>query len=126
MALLSVAGVKLDVVVGSASDAGERYPAEGIEPPPGVVVLTEGKRGGSYRTGDGATGRWPSTPVPRPQPGVISDSYGCGDSFAGGLTFGLGAGLPLDGALELAARCGAACLSGRGPYGAQLDSSAAP
>ncbi len=120
MALLSAAGVFLDVVVGSASDPGERYPAGGVAPPPGAVVLTEGARGGSYRTADHRTGRWTPAPVPRPRPGVIPDAYGCGDSFAGGLTFGLGAGLPLDGALELAARCGAACLAGRGPYGAQL------
>jgi hypothetical protein len=28
--------------------------------------------------------------------------------------------MPLDQALELAARCGAACLTGRGPYAGQL------
>ena len=53
-------------------------------------------------------------------PGVAVDAYGCGDSFAAGLTFGLGAGMALDDAIVLAARCGAACLTGRGPYEAQL------
>jgi ribokinase len=48
------------------------------------------------------------------------DTYGAGDSFAGGLTFALGAGLPVDEALALAARCGAAALTGRGPYEGQL------
>ena len=55
-----------------------------------------------------------------PPPGRPVDAYGCGDSFAAGLTFGLGRGDGVDGALELAARCGAACLTGRGPYEAQL------
>ena len=53
-------------------------------------------------------------------PGPVSDAYGCGDSFAAGLTFGLGEGRPLAGALVLAARCGAACLTGRGPFAGQL------
>jgi ribokinase len=50
----------------------------------------------------------------------VVDAYGCGDSFAAGLTFALGRGDELDGALDLAARCGAACLAGRGPYAGQL------
>jgi ribokinase len=48
------------------------------------------------------------------------DSYGCGDSFAAGLTYALGAGLGLDDAFALAARCGAECTGGRGPYERQL------
>jgi ribokinase len=55
-----------------------------------------------------------------PPPGAAVDTYGCGDSFAAGLTFGLAAGLGLDAALTLGARCGAWCLAGRGPYGRQL------
>ncbi len=63
------------------------------------------------RAGAGRRSRRPATPV---------DAYGCGDSFAAGLTYGLGAGLELPAALTLAARCGAWCLCGRGPYGNQL------
>jgi ribokinase len=47
----------------------------------------------------------------------VADAYGCGDSFAAGLTYGLGAGDDIDAALALAARNGAACLTARGPYG---------
>jgi ribokinase len=82
-----------------------------------VVVFTEGGHGGSYRTRGGETGRWAAAEPPRDP----VDSYGCGDSFAAGLTYGLGAGLELDDALVLAARCGAVCLTGRGPYGRQLS-----
>jgi ribokinase len=49
------------------------------------------------------------------------DSYGCGDSFAAGLTVGLARGLDLEEALALGARCGAHCLTGRGALAAQLD-----
>jgi ribokinase len=59
--------------------------------------------------------------VPPILPGPPVDEYGCGDSFAAGLTYGLGAGMAMADALDLAARCGASCLTGRGPYGAQLE-----
>ena len=120
MDLLAGAGVRLDVVAGSAIDPGERYPPDGIDPAPGAVVRTEGPRGGTYVTADGRQGRWEPALVPASPPGVLPDAYGCGDSFTGGLTFGLGTGMPLDQALALAARCGAACRAGRGAYGAQL------
>ncbi|HEX9313161.1 MAG TPA: PfkB family carbohydrate kinase, partial [Actinomycetota bacterium] len=58
----------------------------------------------------------PATPLPGPR----VDAYGCGDSFAAGLTYGLGAGLPLEEVFDLAARCGASCMTGRGPYQGQL------
>jgi len=48
------------------------------------------------------------------------DAYGAGDSFAAGLAYALGEGRDIDTALELAARCGAVCMTGRGPYGRQL------
>jgi ribokinase len=51
-------------------------------------------------------------------PGPLQDTYGAGDSFAAGLTFGLAEGLPMDEAIALAARSGAAALSRRGAHGA--------
>jgi ribokinase len=48
------------------------------------------------------------------------DAYGAGDSFAAGLTYGLADRRSPEDALELAARCGAACMTGRGPYEGQL------
>ena len=58
---------------------------------------------------------------PAPLPGPIVDTYGCGDCFAAGLTFGLARGGSIEDAVALAARCGAAVMTGRGPYSAQLD-----
>ncbi|MGH2782535.1 MAG: PfkB family carbohydrate kinase [Thermoleophilaceae bacterium] len=114
--ILQEAGVQLDALVASARDPGERYAPGDLEPPPRYAVRTMGARGGEYATPAGARGGWHATPIPGP----VSDFYGCGDSFAGGLTHGLGAGLSIDAALELGARCGAACATGRGPFEGQL------
>jgi ribokinase len=113
---LAASGVELDVLVASAKDPGERYEPGSLEPPPRVVVRTAGAAGGQWEAADGRHGRWEATPLPGP----VRDSYGCGDSFAGGLTYGLGAGGSLEDALLLAARCGAACMTGSGPYEGQL------
>lgn len=112
--LLASAGVQLDAVVGSSADVAERY--HPFEPPPRCVAITAGARGGDWTAGDGRTGRWEAAPLPGP----AVDAYGAGDSFAGGLVYALGAGMEIGAALALAARCGATCMTGRGPYGRQL------
>jgi ribokinase len=117
LGVLAQAGVELDALVASSRDAGERYTPGDLEPPPLRVVLTAGAEGGRWETQAGESGSWTAAPAPGP----VSDVYGCGDSFAGGLTYGLGSGLPLPEAIELGARCGAACATGRGPYAAQID-----
>jgi ribokinase len=109
-------GVELDALVLSREDEIERREALRAEGEARLVVWTEGDRGGSYRIRGGGEGRW----APALLPGDPVDSYGCGDSFAAGLTYGLGAGLELADALALAARCGATCLTGHGPYERQL------
>jgi ribokinase len=114
--VLAAAAVELDALVASSRDRGERYEPGDLEPPPRHVVRTAGSAGGEYETAAGERGRWEASPPPGP----VSDFYGCGDSFAAGLTYGLGAGLPIGEAVVLGARCGAACATGRGPYEVQL------
>lgn len=109
---LAQAGVQIDALVASASDVGERYAPGDIEPPPSLVLRTAGAAGGSLTTADGHTTDW----EPAPLPGPPLDAYGAGDCFAAGFTFGLGQGLPEAEAIALGARCGAACLSRRGPH----------
>jgi len=113
---LSEAGVALDALVGSGSDEGERYRRGDIDPEPALVVQTAGERGGSWSAADGSSGTWAAQPLPGP----VADAYGCGDSFAAGLTYGLGAGMPVPDAIELAARCGAHAITGEGAVAGQL------
>ena len=113
---LADAHVELDALVSSGRDPGEVYRRGDLDPEPKIVVRTLGGAGGEWETAAGERGKW----GPAPLPGPVADSYGAGDSFAAGLTYGLGAGWGIDKAVELAARCGAACLTGRGPYEGQL------
>jgi ribokinase len=113
---LAHAGVRLDALVSSAKDRGERYESGEIDPPPLLVVRTAGAAGGSVVAADGRSSEWAAAPLPSPP----VDAYGAGDSFAAGLTYGLGDGRSPQEALVLAARCGAACMTGRGPYEGQL------
>jgi ribokinase len=122
-------GVRLDALVLSGEDAIERREAAEAVRDAELLVLTEGAHGGTYRARSGtpsdvhgsggadASGAWKAFPPP----GEPRDSYGCGDSFVAGLTYGLGARMALPDALSLGARCGAVCLTGRGPYERQLS-----
>lgn len=117
VATVKEAGVQLDALVGSGEDEGELYHPGDLEPAPHVVVTTSGGLGGWVQPGG------PFRPAPLPGPMV--DAYGCGDSFAAGLTYALARGDPVEEAVALAARCGAAVMTGRGPYSAQLDAQGA-
>lgn len=116
LSVLKDAQIELDALVGSALDPSEVYVVGDLDPPPRLVVRTEGDKGGTFEVRGGHTERFSPAPIP----GALIDRYGAGDSFAGGLTYALGRGRsPVD-AVTLAARCGAAALTGRGPYEGQL------
>jgi ribokinase len=117
MDLLAEADIQLDAVVGSLRDSAEDYDPAALSRAPGMVVRTDGTRGGWYETADGRAGSYEAVDPPGP----ILDTYGTGDCFAAGLTFALGAGMALPEALVLGARCGAWCVTGRGPYGRMLS-----
>jgi ribokinase len=108
--------VALDALVFSDEDELERAAARKLTPPPALLVATRGAGGGSYTTSDGATGTWQAAQPPGP----IVDSYGAGDSFAAALCWCLARGSDPAEALAVAARAGAACMTGRGPYSRQL------
>jgi ribokinase len=120
--------VQLDALVGSRADAGEMREAMRAQGEASLMVYTDGSRGGLYEvTGEMASSDLSQADIEPPRswaasepPGPRVDSYGCGDSFAAALTYGLGCGWEVPDALALAARCGAACLTGRGPYERQL------
>jgi len=109
-ALLNAVGVPIDVVVTSVKDNLEVYKDGDISPRPGAVVTTNGVHGG--RVDDDTT--YSAEVVP---PEKIVDFYGCGDSFAAGLTYGLGMGYALPEALQVAAHAGAMAAQRRGAFG---------
>jgi ribokinase len=112
--------VRLDALVFSDNDEFEVAFARALDPTPTLLVATRGAEGGRYETAQGRRGTW----SPAPLPDSIGDSYGAGDSFAAALTFALARGMDPDAALTLAARAGAVCLTGRGPYERQLTADA--
>lgn len=134
--LLQEARVELDALVGSRNDPSEAYVRGDLDPMPRYAVMTEGAAGGTIEarpgreaagtpTGDadapandtGATRRFGAEPLPGP----IGDAYGAGDSFAAGLTYGLGTGMSIESAVRMGARCGAHNMTGRGAYDGQLE-----
>ncbi len=97
--------VTLDALVYSEDDAAEVGWAAGLAPHARWSVVTEGPHGG-YWSGE-SSGRWVSAPAPGP----IVDSYGAGDSFAAGFTYGLAvSGDPAE-AARVGAECGARALT---------------
>jgi len=112
----ALGAVPVDAIVYSSSDAGEQAIADAMTPRPALLVATGGAGGGTWRSSRGVSGRW-SAATP---PGPLVDQYGAGDCFAAGLTYGLAAGMSTEDAIALAARCGAWCASGRGPFEGQL------
>jgi ribokinase len=113
---LRAAGVELDVLVRSALDPGEQHAGEDLDPAPRRIVSTAGDDGGTWTGAEHAHGSWHTAELPGPR----RDAYGAGDSFAGALTWALGDGRELDGALHVAARAGAAKMTGRAGYDGQL------
>lgn len=107
---LSEAGVELDALVGSAIDPSERYREGDLDPPPRLVVATEGSEGGRLEP-DGR--RWDAPALPGPR----ADSYGAGDTFAAYLTLSLGERLSPEESVRRAARAAAEAITRRGAHG---------
>ena len=90
-----------------------------LDPTPHLIVTTRGAEGGEWRGGEHRSGTFKAASIDGP----VVDTYGAGDTFAGGLTYALAATDDIDAALAFAARCGAANLTGRGPYAGQIKGS---
>ncbi|MDQ3878413.1 MAG: PfkB family carbohydrate kinase [Actinomycetota bacterium] len=116
--VLRLSRIQLDGLVGSTNDPSERYREGDLDPAPRVVVATEGPAGGTVTVAGQPRRRFAAPELPGP----VVDNYGAGDSFAGGFTYGLGAGYSPDDAVRIASLCGAAAVTGNGPYETQLTS----
>ena len=106
LATLQQGAVEVDALVGSGKDEAELYHPGDLDPAPKLVVTTSGHLGGWAQPG----GPYLAAELA----GEYRDTYGAGDCFAAGLTYGLGEGRPVEEALALAAECGAAALVRRG------------
>jgi ribokinase len=95
----------IDALVYSADDEDERRWALHLESRTRLMVETEGAHGGHWW--GQSKGRWPAVPLP----GAAQDDYGCGDSFAAGIAFGLAQGLPVPEAARIGAEQGAHTLT---------------
>ena len=106
---LSISKVRINALIGSGLDPGEKINFEKLNPKPDIYIATEGKSGGKIYP---QQNRYNSIEATSKE----IDSYGCGDCFAGAVTAALSAKLDLNQAINLGAYCGAECSTHYGPY----------
>jgi len=106
---LRISKVKINALIGSGLDPGEKINYKKLTPNPDIYISTEGKLGGTVYP--------PQYKYKSIKPSSKEiDSYGCGDCFAGAVTAALSAKLNLDQAIKIGAYCGAECSTHYGPY----------
>ncbi len=105
---LEEANVEFDALIGSGLDPDEKITAKSNNLKTKLTIQTEGENGGCLWP----HGRYEAVPLDKP----MIDSYGCGDSFAAGVTAGLSAGWTIQESISLGADCGAKCAMHLGPY----------
>ena len=106
--LINKSKVLFDGLIGSNLDPSEFFALEDLHKRPRYVIKTEGEKGGIYIPG----GRFEAISNKNPK----IDSYGCGDSFAAGILYGLSANWSIEKALKLGTVLGRNCIEHFGPY----------
>ena len=99
--------VFIDGLVGSNLDPGEAYELSDLNIKPKYIIKTEGENGGVIIPG----GRFSAL-----KNRSRIDSYGCGDSFAAGILYGLASEWSIEKVLTLGKVLGRNCLEHFGPY----------
>ena len=99
--------VIIDALIGSNLDPGENYKLSDLILKPKYIIKTEGEKGGVIIPG----GRFSAY---KSQNKI--DSYGCGDSFAAGIIYGLASGWSIEKVLTLGKVLGRNCVEHFGPY----------
>ncbi len=105
--ILNDSKVKLDCLIGSNLDPDEKFSFSNLEIEPGLIIKTEGSDGGIAIPG----GRFKAIPTNK-----LIDSYGCGDSFAAGILYGLASKWNIEKTLKLGTVLGRNCIEYFGPY----------
>ncbi len=108
--LLNLGNIQLDALLTSEKDTGEKYNFGDITPEPKLVITTQGKNGGYLNNNT----RYMAEIIPQEN---IIDFYGCGDSFAAGVTYGLASDKDIHNALVVGAHAGAGAAQRRGAFG---------
>ncbi len=107
--ILNTSRVELDALVASQKDKAEKYTEGDLSVKPKFVIITKGIDGGTVDNGI----TYNSEMVPEEK---LMDTYGCGDSFAAGLTYGFSQSLSIEDCLALGAHCGAEAAMRRGAF----------
>ena len=100
--------VCLDALIGSNLDPDEFFSLSDLTILPKLIIKTEGKDGGILIPG----GRFKAVK----NKNQIIDSYGCGDSFAAGIIFGLASKWNIEKTVKLGTVLGSNCIGNFGPY----------
>jgi len=106
--IINESGICLDGLIGSNLDPGEKYSLKELRLKPKFVIKTEGEKGGIVFPG----GRYKAFENIKNK----VDSYGCGDSFAAGILYGLSSNWNIEESLNHAKIMGRNCSEHFGPY----------
>ncbi len=106
--LINQSKVNLDAIIGSNLDPDESFLLSDLNEKHRYVIKTEGEKGGICIPG----GRFNAINNNSQK----IDSYGCGDSFAAGILYGLTESWPIEKALKLGTVLGRNCIEHFGPY----------
>ena len=106
--IINESRIFLDGLIGSNLDPGEVFSLDELILKPKFVIKTEGENGGIIFPG----GRYKAIE----NKGMKIDSYGCGDSFAAGILYGLSSNWDIEESLNLAKIMGRNCSEHFGPY----------
>ena len=106
--IINESRIFLDGLIGSNLDPGEVFSLDELILKPKFVIKTESENGGIIFPG----GRYKAIENKR----MKVDSYGCGDSFAAGILYGLSSNWDIEESLNLAKIMGRNCSEHFGPY----------
>ena len=106
--IINESGILIDGLIGSNLDPGEFFSLNDLILKPKFVIKTEGENGGIVFPG----GRYKAFENKK----YKVDSYGCGDSFAAGILYGLSSNMNIEETLKIAKILGRNCSEHFGPY----------
>ena len=106
--IINNSNVLLDGLIGSNLDPGEVFSFSELSLKPKYTIKTEGEKGGILFPG----GRYKALKNKK----LKVDSYGCGDSFAAGILYGMASKWDIDKSLNLAKVMGRDTSEFFGPY----------